>query len=293
MKRDQSIELARIVAALGVVAFHAKVPGAYIPYAGLLFFVILSPYNECRHKWDRPPDYKRISRTFLLPWAFWMFVYGVLNIATGNPLFPHGDNAAQRILAGTSLHLWFMPAMCVLIFMINGAKHTLRTQASFWLALASACVLLGGMPIWHSTLTELPAPYRQWLHAAPAALIGATLGLLPRIPHGRIPALILLPISATLALLTPDLEVGATYAIGLSFTLFALYAGRKLLPSSLNVQYLADCTLGVYLSHIVFLRIFNHITGRGEYTTAVLAFACSLAFVAILRRFLPQSRLFI
>lgn len=89
LKRDQYVELFRIIAAFGIVAFHTKVPLAAISYAGLIFFFILSLYYEVGPNWAKRRRLRDLAVMFLVPLAFWQVIYGAMNVAVGNPLFPY------------------------------------------------------------------------------------------------------------------------------------------------------------------------------------------------------------
>ena len=86
--RNPWIECLRLIAICGVIAFHARVPIlATWAYAGLVAFVILSPYVDARYNERRQRSMPALARSFLIPWLFWMVVYGALKLATGNALF--------------------------------------------------------------------------------------------------------------------------------------------------------------------------------------------------------------
>jgi len=85
--RNQAIESLRVVAAFGIVAFHAKVAGAQAFYAGLVVFLFLAPMFEAGPNWLRKRGTGELARTLLLPYAFWYLFYLAANFFVGKPLF--------------------------------------------------------------------------------------------------------------------------------------------------------------------------------------------------------------
>lgn len=289
-QRDQVIELGRILAAFGIVAFHTKVPHAPVYYGGLIYFMFLSPYLEGRYNWARVRAPGRMVRGFLLPWAFWMAVYGALNLLAGNPLFPEAG-VVGKVLGGTSLHLWFMPAMCLFLLGLGVVKRHVPPAAAFWSSLVAGTAMLAAFPLTGAGIVALGAPWYQWLHALPAALLGLAFGL-----QGGDPLRCLAAWGWTLAALVlaalSDLSAYAvTYPVGMATALLLIELWPRLEWPRLNVQGLASCTMGVYLSHIAFVRVLGAVLGQGRLTTALTAFAAALLTVWLARRYLPRSRL--
>lgn len=151
--------------------------------------------------------------------------------------------------------------------------------------------LLASCPLWYPFLGTLSAPFGQWLHAAPAVLFGIALGLYTQAHKALFLGGTALVIALTGVFLTPGPEIQVTYSLGIVATLVVVFLGDRIVPPSLNVQGLASCTLGIYMSHMVWVRVFNQITGRGTWTTAICAAVMSCAIVWVLRRAIPKSRL--
>ena len=113
MQRNGTLDYARLLAAFGIVFFHAGAPGGAIGYAALPFFlmllVVLAFPGAVRVSF---PAYLRgrVQR-LLVPWVIWSGVYGVLKLAelvvTGAPF--GSEFSLNMILTGTALHLWFLP----------------------------------------------------------------------------------------------------------------------------------------------------------------------------------------
>lgn len=243
--------------------FHAGAPGTAFGYAGLVVFVALSAYFATK----KPTA---LWRRILLPWAFWMLVYGGLKALTGSPVFPSVD-PVSAVLTGTSLHLWYLP------FIILVSWAIWLTRATPIAGALMAAALLVTSPWWRE-FGMIP-PYAQWLQALPAVGIG--LALRNRI--GTIIAMAAVAICFTLQVS----GISIPYLLGSVL----LFAAMHLPRLRLNVEPLSSAMYGVYLVHILALFVFNRITGEGQLLTAVLAFAFSSAGVWIARRFVPTTKL--
>lgn len=287
--RNQTVEMGRILSAFGIVAFHTKVPGSEIFYAGLIFFVFLTPYMESKSNWARVRSVRFLARLFLIPWGFWMIFYGLMNHLAGNPVFP-APTVMGKIFGGTSIHLWFMPAMFLCLVALNALKRYITDASVFWGAAAVCSVMIASLPWTDDNLNDLGVPLYQWLQALPAFMLGVVLGL--RRDNGvRTIVGGLIAVSLMLVTLTSEPDYfSVTYPVGFALVaMFILLPERMELPE-IDIQQVASTTLGVYLSHISFVRIFNAVIGREMVLTAVAAFFTSIAFVFLMRRYIPFSR---
>lgn len=288
--RDQSIELLRLIAIFGVVAFHVGTVFSDIAYAGLIVFVILSPYVDLAYGWNKTRTIMALAKSLLLPWALWFLAYGALNILAHKPALPNGFGIGS-VLAGTSIHLWFLPAIFIVLVILNILKKHANPPLLFWVSLVITAVSLLTFPIWRPVLDPGFPPYAQWLHAAPAVFIGMALGLVNHVKHGKLIANVTLLISAAV-LLTYNLPgVSITYGVATIATIAVVQFGARIMPNRWNVQSLASCTLGIYLTHMFWVRIFNRITGPETFATAIGAFVLALGSVWIARKFMPKAKL--
>jgi hypothetical protein len=289
-ERQQAIELARLVAAFCIVAYHTKVPGTTLYYAGLIFFLFLSPYLECGPNWSRRRPVRDLAKLFLVPWAFWMLVYGALNVLARKPMLPGGFNIAG-ILAGSSLHLWFMPAMFAVLVVFNETKRVVSAKGMFWSTLIAGALMLASTPVTANSILLVSAPFAQWMHAAPAVLLGAAFGLRTLVLGGSAAWLVATCAALASAAFSGRPEISVTYPLGIGASAVVIAHGSRFMPPRLNVQGLARCSLGIFLCHIVFVRGFNALVGREILLTAVCAFACATAATYLARRYLPRTQL--
>ncbi|MDF0542111.1 acyltransferase [Sphingobium sp. H39-3-25] len=289
--RDQSIETLRIIATFGTVAYHAGAPFHEFAYSSLIIFLALSPMVDTRFNWGRSRSVEALALALLLPWAFWTLLYGAVNLLLHRPLFPEGSGATA-ILYGTSQHLWFLPFMFAVLLILNVLKRHIRPPVLFWFCTIATTALLATVSWWRPVSFTFPLPFPQWIHAAPAVFAGGALGLAGKMSRGsRLVAMMLVMLGLTVAMAAWLPDIGIPYACGIVMIALVTRFGARGLPPAWHVQPLASCMMGVYLSHMILLRVFGAITGHGNYVTVTLAFVTGSLGVWMARRFLPASKL--
>lgn len=286
--RNQNFEMLRILAAFGVVAFHAGVDPVNLYYAGLVVFLALSPMFEMGANFHRRRSAGELAKTFLLPFAFWFPVYGLVNVAKHKPFLP--DYTPLGVLTGTSIHLWFLPFMFLVLLGLNQMKHDrLRWQLSITAMLATLLLVVTS-PVWGHQSAFVRAPLGQWLHALVAVLIGAGLGL----SKGSVPMRLLVigvgAISLTVLWDQADpLYSPLAYTVGLLALLVALATPARWTRNR-DVGRISSCMMGVYLMHPIALTVFGSVFGKGTLVTAMMAFlGCTIASL-VLRSAAPILR---
>jgi len=289
-RRNESIEALRIVAAFAIVLFHSGAPGHDLAYSGLIVFLLLSPGLDCMFNWERVRSPALLAKTFIIPWLFWMIVYGALNFLRGLPLLA-GHGSPFGIFYGTAPHLWFMPAMFAVLAALNILKPRMSPGMLFWLATLGAAALLTTASLWRPPSTGWSEPLGQWMQAAPIVLVGIALGLGGKVPRwaaiaGGSSLAISLAIVGAAAL--PGVSI--PYVLGTLVTVPVLWFGPRSIGGAGIIRQISACMLGVYLSHIFLLSVVSRITGHGNYLTAILAFSCALAIVWIAQRIVPMSQ---
>lgn len=287
--RNQAVELLRIVSAFGIVAFHARAPLAEFGYAGLIVFLVLSPFMDVTRNWNKVRSPWHLARAFLVPWVFWAAAYGVLDLAVGKPLAA-GGGIIGFALIGTSMHLWYLPFMFGALTVLNLVKQRVGADLLFVVCMVAGAVILATMPQWRERTFGWPPPFPQWTHASAAVLFGVALGLATK---NALRATVLVPvllITLAIVALNPMRGVTVPYILGVTALLGCL-AGGNHLPKKMSVQSIADCMFGVYLVHIIFLFIAKRAIGSANLLAVAGAFGCSLAAVWVARRFVPASRL--
>ena len=291
-RRNPLIEALRIPAAFGIVAFHAKAPGFEAYYAGLLFFMLLSPLVDLHYRADRPRSSMAIARPLLLPWLFWMLAYAVVNLLLGRPALPDGP-IVLALLMGTAPHLWFLPFLFAVMLVTDRIKRAAVTPTVlFWSATTGSALLLATAYLWRPFVAGWPAPIPQWLHVAPAVLCAIAIAASQRI--GRLQAatgVIVLAVGICLPLLQNVSGVGLAYAIAVPTTAAAVLMGNWRSFASINVEPIASCMFGVYLVHLITLPLASRLMGANTTGAAKVAFGSALVGVYLTRQLIPKSRL--
>lgn len=292
--RRQDIELLRIVSAFGIVLFHSGSDVTGIGYSGLVVFLVLSTYFSAAHP-TRESSFGRIlakrSLRLLVPWAFWMLAYGIRNHFVGRNILETDRGWFNGILAGTQIHLWFLPYLFVASVALDWISSRVKRASSGWFAGVAAIALLATAAIWRPWAERYGYPSVQYCHGLAGLFGGVFLANFRELdPSSRRLLLAGLLGSAALALGRGVDGVGIPYSVGLALcSWFVLRPWR--FADRWNVRPVSDCMFGVYLVHIFFDRMYNVVPGLPNPIEPFLTFATSLALVWLLRRFVrPLAR---
>lgn len=191
--RLAGVEWLRLIACLGIVAFHAQVPGGQAALGGLPAFAMLTVAFAARTARGRSWTSFAHARvqTLLLPWVFWSVVYAAMNAAmalkAGHPAF--GWFEPSMWLTGPAIHLWFLPFAMIASLSIGGAvagrgKGPGADRGAYdwlgWLAAGAATMWLAAMVLDRDP--KPPVPFEQYI----SVLSGIPLGVcLSKIPAGE------------------------------------------------------------------------------------------------------------
>jgi len=285
-QRRQEVEVLRIVSAFGIVWYHTASVGRDFAYVGLIAFLITSMYFATRHA-VAPKSVASRARTLLIPWAIWFLFYGLLNVVRHQDFLPMAHGWGTGILAGTSIHLWYLP----FIFFCMVGFDWIRTQVDARV-LAVVCVVTAGLLLalsrfWREPSLDLIYPYAQYAHALSGVLIGVFLAncdVLSRRDRVLAVAALLLSIAMFSASLP---GVGVPYLLGVAVTALALSPAWKGCIQ-FDVVWLSECTFGIYLSHIFWLRLIRSSSNIPELALPFVVFAVSAATVWMLKKGAPR-----
>jgi fucose 4-O-acetylase-like acetyltransferase len=246
------VEAFRTIAATMIVWYHAGVGAQEFAYGGLIVFLIISTYLAAQAasrniKVGLKVKFERL----MIPWAFWMVVYGVVNLVLGKPLMPESSSWLGKLLTGTATHLWYMPFIFGTLLLVDVLKNNVSPPLIGVLSGIAAASILFGVSLWRDYSLTLGYPIAQYCHAAAGALIGLFFGCRRWMPkHLFLSLLALLVAGAVYAL--PWRGVGATYLVGI---LFGSVLSFEWL-GGFNFHFLeklAPYTLGIYFIHILVL----------------------------------------
>ena len=286
-QRNETYELLRIAAALGVVWFHCNAPARSLGYAGLPALIALSLGLASAPGKANPISVSMTKRAkrLLLPWAFWCFAYGALKLVkTRAAGLPINDLLSDwTFMTGPAIHLWYLP----FAFIVTSLGGLIRASALStdqvvvpWSV--SAVAASTGICSWLLETATLPAPFSQWIFAIPAVLVGVCL------PHSsdeskrilRVVVLLLAVIIGCVA--TRSVSLSTPYIVGTA-VLGAAWLIR--IPAIKYVIWLGGLSFGIYLVHPLVQSIVTRMVSSNQAgLVALLVMAISLILTAGLQR---------
>lgn len=270
----QDIETLRIISAFGIIWFHAGInPGWAESYAGLMVFIILSVFFTMQGSSSRSL-YQRMER-LLIPWAVWFVIYGLLNVITGNPFLESSGNLVMAILAGTKIHLWFLPFIGGVTLALVICKRLLSLSAMAITGVVVACVLICSLG-WIKHY-EFGRPFDQYVNALPAVFVGVFYGGFSALNRQmKILCLGLLIAALTLGYYVFYGKVNIAYLLScLSCLLLLVPAGK--IPFPFTVSAVSKLMFGVYLVHPLTLGVLRKLQVAEGALLPLAAFVMSLA----------------
>lgn|GEM_PF-949632 len=283
-RRNQGIELVRILAAFAIVWYHSKAPGSEISYSGLSAFLILTMLFEVGGNWSRRARIAELARRLLIPWAFWFGVFGAINLARHQPFMSldYSGGWVAGVLAGSSIHLWYIPFIFALIVTLAVIKRSADRQLLFWLTMMAIVVNLATVWQWEPWSRQVGYPLAQWMQASTAVLIGLLIGLHRSTRWGVQALAVALMLVAATWMLFPLPGVALPHLIAALVLLAALRWGDRI-PTSHVIQTLANATFGIYLCHPIFLGAAKQLPIHVALRVTV-AFVTSALFVIAYQR---------
>ena len=283
--RRQDIELLRILSALAVVAYHSQVAGLEAAYAGLIVFVVLSVHLAVTAQAARPPTLASHARRLLLPWSIWFLFYGSFNLATGRALIPLEGGVVAGVLAGPSIHLWYLPFIFGTLTLLAPLTARVDKQRLAWVSALAFLLLFVSLPFWRRWSLGLVLPLPQYLHASGGVLAGLFFGCAPQLKTAvrwRLTAAMLLAVASVL----PFEGIGLPYLIGITVSAAVLLSPRSLV-TGVDFSEPAACTLGIYLLHPFLLGVAHKYHLVSGLMLPVDVFVASGLLVWLFRRGVP------
>ena len=269
--RRQDIELLRIASAFGIVWFHTALPGIAIAYSGLAAFLVLSDYLAGEPKTGVLASIRIRAVRLLTPWLIWLGIYGGVNIARGEEFLPHGTGLFTAIMAGSSIHLWYLPFIFLCLCGCDALARLNASKAIAYTAGLAALVLVASSPAWRPLTLALPYPKLQWADAAAPVLFGLFLRNAKILPIFARSAIFILIIGAAIIAAFYN-SIGISYTVGFCACLLVAYTNlSKFVPVSLEP--ISSLTFGIYLAHpLVFLGLLLY-TATPEFVMPFAIFA--------------------
>ena len=281
----QGIDLARFIAAFGVVVAHANAsPRDWVGHASLSLFLILTAFLAVQSAQRAGGSYAflpRLSR-LILPWLAWSAFFRLLDEVLADQPFATGLlSDPWSLLYGGSIHLWFLPFVGLAMVLVGPLVRLVTSPQR--LMLASGLLVVVSAPLfWAHEAMGLPIPLPQWAFALPCYVLGLLLGVAH--PMGRA----WVPLMAGVAMTGVAVWLGQaapwTFTIAASLAAFELFwrlpiRGPWLPP-------LGKVAFGIYLAHPFFMLVAYKFAGPDVnfLLGAVMGFGMTWAAVALLRR---------
>lgn len=298
----RAIDLARFLAAVGIVWDHARAPYADIGYVSLALFLMLTSFLAVQSYERAGPADTGTRRFWLsraqriaLPWLFWSVVYFFVHHWVTDGEGPWWQIDPFTLLIGSSLHLWFLPFVMIALVLIPPMARAIRTPATVWLACGGLIALSlplawVSLPIaWVENSGAFNEPLPQWAFSLPLFLYGAIAALARRLDIVALPVATAAVISLGEYLIEPGF--GSVQMIIVALLFEALWRWNL---KGAWATVLAGLAFGVYLVHPFFMLVAFKFLGT-DTDRAIIGLFTILASVAgtmVLQR-LPVVRRFV
>ncbi|UCD53437.1 MAG: acyltransferase [Phycisphaerales bacterium] len=261
VQRITSIDGLRILAAVGIVWFHTDgAPYRYIGYTGLPIFLLIF-FSLITHRSGTDPAryfFKRRWNRLVMPWLFWSLLYGALRIikgaCSGEASSFQAMLSLETVLAGTHVHLWYLPYAFVSGFLVYALNRWTLRFSHVAVVLIATGVGLSMLVVNAAGLFSfgLRCPVPQWEFGLAAVPLGFAIGRCLMISsswwqRALLSAIFVLTQVTSLALIASG-HVSSTVPYSLAVTLVCLaYCWRS--GGSVIIAKLAPLTFGIYLIH--------------------------------------------
>lgn len=279
------IDLARFIAAFGVVVAHAEAsPRDWVGHLALALFAILTAYLAVKSAERAGGSYAYLPRAkrLILPWVVWSLFYWVVEaVVTDGPdkFRPLVD--PWSLLYGGYIHLWFLPFIGLAMVLVSPAVAFVTTPQR--LAGVSALMVALSAPLfWAHEALHLPEPLPQWAFTLPCYV----LGLLLAKAHGMGRPGITLAAGVALAAMAVWMGQAAPWTFTVLGGLIAFEIFWRLPVSGTWARHLGQVAFGIYLIHPFVMLVIYKVEGPNVpmLAGAVQDFLLSWAVVTLLRR---------
>ncbi|MGE5295818.1 MAG: acyltransferase family protein [Solirubrobacterales bacterium] len=292
--RVANIDRLRILAAIGIVWFHTDgAPYRGIVYAGLpIFLLVFCSLLTSQGCTGATADFlKRRWNRLLKPWLFWSVIYGLCRLVKVRHDVDissfRGMISVETILAGPSIHLWYLPYAFAAGIVIRELNRWTRHISSTTVILTSAAVgaaLLAAHSLW--SWDHLARPLPQWEFGLAAIPLGVAIGRCLTIPSQERQRRFLLAISLIVIL---ECQVLYWFGFGVPLLPYAIgvvsvcFAYCWEIRSDVVVASLAPLTFGVYLIHPLVILGLRQISAMdGHYAVFVSLSVCISALATLI-----------
>ena len=280
--RNGSVEIMRLVAAAGIIWFHAHAALHMVSYAALSLFVVFLivlplqrplPASLASYARDR-------ADRLLRPWLIWSCIFTGLKVAQakieGRPLASEFD--WTMLLTGSQAHLWFLPFgfVCSVV----GSAVARKTNRGSRMAFATSVLLaIASGPAISMALDQgLSAPLAEWTYGLGAVFFGMAIHFADR-NQRRLQIVTLATfagLAASASVVGPQDGNGALL-VGVNLAILAMTTHT---PSRPWTRWAAAVSLPVYLCHPVFLSFLQRAESFRDSPNSVAIVAIGLSLSA-------------
>lgn len=286
----RSVDLARIVAAFGIVWDHARAPFADEGYLALALFLVLTSFlavgsferSDGKRFW-----WSRVQR-IALPWLFWCVAFRiVLEVITRGrqPLLSEPGS----LLIGPFIHLWFLPFVLLALPVIPLISRAVSDERGLIIAaflLIALSIPLGmlhaevlhpgilpfGPDTWPLLFAE---PLPQWFFALPLFLFGALLAVSRRTGGAWVPMAAASVVSAVLFMVSPEFASVQMILVAVVFEIVWRIEIKGRWPT-----WAAGFAFGIYVMHPIFMLVAFKLFGPDVNRSAAALFTFGAAWIA-------------
>ena len=289
MARNASLDYARLIAAFGIVLFHAGAPGGVAGYAGLPFFLMLLLVLAwpAAQKLEFAAYARSRAQRLLIPFFIWSAIYGGVNLVevlVTRKSFTQ-EFSASMLLTGPAIHLWFLPfafVACLAVYPLAWAQGPLHVRIPKATARRNRLVFLAGLAgaAWLAMALRQgqvwPAPFAQWAYAFPAVCLGMGYA----VAQGRpVLQLGLAGVVAGFALWAGWTD-GVPQLVAAALALLICQSIR--LPETPLSRLSVHAAMGVYLCHPLAASVLERTTDLGRHSLGLALATAALALLATL-----------
>jgi fucose 4-O-acetylase-like acetyltransferase len=287
MEKRQDIEALRVISVFGIVWFHSNASGHDIAYSGLVAFLILSMYLAGSVPVSIIESIAKRFARLIIPWMIWFVIYGAVNSLKGKPPVDSSNGLAAGILAGTSLHLWYLPYIFFALVLFDALR---RYVSERHIAIGSAILVIcafASVPYWRQASIASGYPYAQYAHALPGLFLGVFFLYYRKLPSTTSKSLLII-ILLLAYLRIPYEDIGIPYALGICAG-YAIVNRSAASKTPRFIGALGKYSFGIYLIHILFLRLIGRFDFIHGSLVPVFAFLLSLATIAAISKNFPRA----
>jgi peptidoglycan/LPS O-acetylase OafA/YrhL len=281
----QAIDLARFIAAFGIVAAHAyAMEEDWVGHIALGLFLVLTAYLAVQSALRAGGRYPFLARAqkLILPWLFWSLVFRIVLLKVN-----HGPDRFAilsdpwSLLVGPMVHLWFLPFVMLAMVAVEPVARHVTTPRRLGVALAGL-VLISLPMFWAIRYLSLPVPLPQWLFAVPVYGLGLLMGVAHSMNR------VSWPLVASVAMTAGALvfSAGAPWAYTILGAVLAFELFWRLPLQGDWLPKLGQVAFGIYLIHPFFMLVVYKFAGAevDRFLATLVVFVMSWAATVLLRR---------